>query len=327
MIRTCSARAAWSVALAVVMVWSVPAAGFAAGRTSRPDGAPRAGTAQTDAAQDPKAGELRRALRQRLEEIAVSVDGVAGYTVVDLTNGERFGRLQDEQFPTASTIKLAILYELFRQADEGRQRLDETLPLERRHVVGGSGVLDELTAPAMPLRDYATLMILLSDNTATNVVIDAVGMENVTARMAALGLNRTFLRRRMIDMEAARRGDENVSTPAEIARLLEIIHRGEGLTPESHEGLLEILKRPKSTALRAGVPQNVPVANKPGGLEGVAVDAGIVYVYGRPYIFSMMTTYLRQESEGNDAIREASRRVFDYFNRIARSSEYGRRIR
>src|SRR5690606_38141926 len=135
----------------------------------------------------------------------------------------------------------------------------------------------------------ATLMILLSDNTATNVVIEAVGMANVTARMASLGLGRTLLRRRMIDLEAARRGDENVSTPAEIARLLEVIHRGEGLSPESHAAMLEILKKPKSTAMRAGVPGNVPVANKPGGLEGVAVDAGIVYLENRPYIFSMMT--------------------------------------
>jgi len=310
---------------AVAVSWAAAAAATTDDPSDR-NGAPGIAAARV-LAQDPRASELRRALQRHLEDIAASVDGVAGYTVVDLTSGERFGRLQDEQFPTASTIKLAILYELFKQADEGKQRLDEPLPLDRAHVVGGSGVLDELTAPAMPLRDYATLMILLSDNTATNVVIEAVGMENVTARMSELGLVRTLLRRRMIDMEAARRGDENVSTPAEIARLLEIIHRGDGLTKESHEGLLTILKKPKSTALRAGVPQNVPVANKPGGLEGVAVDAGIVYVERRPYIFSMMATYLRQASEGNDAIGEASRRVFDYFNRLARSSEYGRRIR
>lgn len=271
--------------------------------------------------------ELRRGVERQLEAEAGAVDGVVGYTIVDLTSGDRFGRLQDEQFPTASTIKLTILYELFKQTDEGKLRLDEPRPLDRAHVVGGSGILDELTAPVMPLRDYATLMIVLSDNTATNLLIDTVGMPNVNARMSALGLTKTRLRRRMIDMEAARRGDENVSTPAEIARLLEVIHRGDGLTKESHQGMLAILKKSKATALRAGVPPGIEVANKPGGLEGVAVDAGIVYLDRRPYIFSMMSTYLKQESAANDAIERASRRVFDYFSRLARSSEYGRRIR
>ena len=281
----------------------------------------------TPHAQDVKAADLRRALESQLEKTAASVDGVAGYSVLDLTSGERFGRLQDEQFPTASTIKIAILYELFKQADEGKLKIDEVRPLERRHVVAGSGVLQELTAPAMPLRDYATLMVVLSDNTATNLLIDAVGMKAVNARMSALGLGRTLLRRRMIDLEAARRGDENVSTPAELVRLLELIYRGEGLSKASQEGLLAILKKSKSSALRRTVPANVELANKPGGLEGVAVDAGIVYLDRRPYVIAMMTTYLKESGAGDAAIEEASRRAFDYFNRLARSSDYGRRIR
>lgn len=277
--------------------------------------------------QDVKAASLRLALERQLEAEAAAVDGVVGYAIVDLTTGERFGRLEDEQFPTASTIKLAILYELFKQADEGRLRLAEARLLDRRHAVGGSGILDELTAPSMPLRDYATLMIMLSDNTATNLLIDAVGMQNVNLRMAGLGLTKTLLRRRMIDLEAARRGDENVSTPGEIARLLEIMYRGDGLSRESQQGMLTILKKPKSTPLRAGVPAGVEVANKPGGLEGVVVDAGIVYLERRPYVLAMMATYLKQEKAGDDAIESASRRAFDFFNRLARSSGYGRRIR
>jgi beta-lactamase class A len=278
-------------------------------------------------AQDGKAPALREALQRQLEADAAALDGVAGYTVVDLTTGERFGRLQDEVFPTASTIKLAILYELFKQHEEGKVPLDEPRPLDRRHAVGGSGVLQELSAPAMPLRDYATLMVVLSDNTATNVLIDALGMQNITARMAALGLTQTKLRRRMIDLEAARRGDENVSTPAEIARLLEVIYRGSGLTNESQAGALAILKKSKSTPLRRGVPPAVSVAGKPGSLEGVAVDAGIVYLERRPYVLSMMATYLKEDAAGSVTIERGSRRVFDYFNRLARSSEYGRRIR
>jgi beta-lactamase class A len=271
--------------------------------------------------------ELRARTAAQLEAAAAGLDGVMGYVVVDIQSGERFERLPDEIFPLASTIKLAILYELFKQADEGRLNLDEVRPLERRHVVGGSGVLTQLTAPAMPLRDYAILMVVLSDNTATNLLIDAVGMENVTRRMNALGLKTLLLRRTMIDAEAARRGDENVGTPNDLARLLTAIYRSEGLTKASSDAIIAILRKPKTSALRDGVPGNVPVANKTGTLEGVAADAGIVYLADRPYVFVATTTFLQSNAAGVAAIRAASQAAFEYFNRIAKSSEYGRIIR
>jgi beta-lactamase class A len=279
------------------------------------------------ARQDAKSAELRHVLERRLDAIAASLDGVLGYTIVDLTSGQRIDRLQDDVFPTASTIKLAILYELFKQADEGTVDLDQIRPLDRRHVVAGTGVLRELTAPSMALRDYAALMIVLSDNTATNVLIDTVGMEKVTARMRALGLPQTKLRRRMIDLEAARRGDENVSTPGELAKLLQVLYRGDGLTGRSHEALIAILEKDKTTPMRLGIPPEIAVANKPGSLEGVAVDAGIVFLKNRPYIFAAMTTFLDHEEIGDAAITAASRAVFEYFSRIAHASEYGRAIR
>lgn len=284
---------------------------------------PSSGPAQ----QDKKAADLRAQLGERLSTIAGSLDGVMGFSILGLESDERFERNAREVFPTASTIKLAILYELFRQADEGRVNLDETKTLDRRHAVGGSGILHELTTPALSIRDYATLMILLSDNTATNVVIDLVGMDQVTSRMTALGLRNTRLRRRMIDLEAARRGDENVSTPAELALLLQILHRGDGLSKASRDSLLEILRRSKSSPMRSAIPARVVVANKPGGLEAVAVDAGIVYVEGRPYVQAMMTTYLNDNAAGDAAIESASRAAFEYFSRMAASSEYGRSIR
>ncbi|HEX6974568.1 MAG TPA: serine hydrolase [Vicinamibacterales bacterium] len=276
---------------------------------------------------DPKAAELRQKLVASIDRIAADLDGVMGYSIVDLTSGDRIERLPSAVFATASTIKLAILYELFKQSDEGKLSLDTVRPLDPKQVVGGTGVLAELTAPALSLRDYAILMVVLSDNTATNVLIDTVGMSNVTARMTALGLKDTKLRRKMIDLAAARRGDENVSTPAEITRLLEILYRGDGLKKESQEALLAILKKPKTTALRRAIPSGVAVANKPGTLEGVEVDAGIVYLQGRPYAVTVMTTYLTQNAAGETAITAVSQAAFDYFNRLAKSSEYGRSIR
>ena len=282
--------------------------------------------AALSAQQDAKPVELRHGLERRLEAIATGLDGVLGYTIVDLTSGERIERLQDQVFPTASTIKLAILYELFKQADEGTSTSHRSASLDRRHDVEG-GILHELTAPSMSLRDYAVLMIVLSDNTATNVLIDALGMDKVNARMRALGLPQTKLRRRMIDLEAARRGDENVSTPAEIAKLLQILHRGDGLSKASHDALIEMLTKDKLTPMRRGIPPGVVVANKPGSLGGVAVDAGIVLLKDRPYIFSAMATFLEHEETGDAAITTASQAAYDYFARRAHASEYGRVIK
>lgn len=279
------------------------------------------------AAQVTKSEELRSKFSDRLDAMARQLDGVMGFVVIDLSSKKPFTHLADDVFPTASTIKLAILYELFRQVDEGTLRLDDTRPLDTRHVVGGTGILSELGTPVLSLRDYATLMIVLSDNTATNVLIDAVGMQHVTERMASLGLKETKLRRRMIDIEAARRGDENVSTPREIARLLEVLYKGEGLKKESAEALLAILRKTKSSPIRAATPEAVVVANKPGTLDGVEVDAGIVYLTGRPYILAVMTTYLKDNAAGDAAIRAVSQAAYEYFNRLAQSSEYGRVIR
>ena len=272
------------------------------------------------------AADLRERFAQRLEEIARRVDGVAGYCIVDLTSGDRFTRLENAVFPTASTIKLAILYELFVQAQEGRLRLDQQKTLDRAAAVGGAGILVELGTPTLSLRDYAQLMILLSDNTATNVIIDAVGMANVTARMRALGLPDTRLRRKMMDGDAARRGDENVSTPNEMARLLEIFHEGQGLTPASREDALAILKKGRGSSLARVIPAGVEVASKAGDLDAVRADAGIVLAKNRPYLIAVMTSWLQDDSAGGTAIEDLSRAAYEYFGRLGVSSPYGRAI-
>ena len=283
--------------------------------------------AVTLSAQSPPsiAAELRSQLERRVHDIAAHVDGVVGYEVLDLTSNERFGQLERAVFPTASTIKLAIVYELFKQADEGRVKLDDRITLDRAKAVGGSGVLAAMGTPTLSIRDYAALMVMLSDNTATNVLIDLVGAGSVTQRMAGLGLGATKLRRRMMDLEAARRGDENVSTPAEVVRLLQILHTGNGLTPASRDQALDLLKKTKISRLRAGLPPGVEAADKPGELEGVRVDAGIVFAKNRPYALCMMTTYLKSEEEGEHAIVDISRAVYGYFSRLGAGGVYGRR--
>ena len=277
-----------------------------------------AALAVTAATADP-AAEFKAKFESRLRDAAADVDGVVGYSVLDLTSGDRFVHLENDVFPTASTIKLAIVYELFRDADDKKIALDDTLALDPRKKVGGTGVLTHLGTPTLSIRDYAALMVTLSDNTATNVLIDRLGMDAITSRMRSLGLINTRLRRHMMDTEAARRGDENVSTPEELVKLLRNMY-------EHLEPAVTLLKLPKESRLRRGLPSGVQTADKPGELDGVRVDAGIVFAKNRPYIFAAMATYLKSEAEGERAIENMSRAAYEYFERLGTGGAFGRRI-
>lgn len=269
--------------------------------------------------------ELTHQLKTRLDAAASRLDGVLGYVIVDLTSNERVAaRLESQPFPTASVIKLAILYELLKQGEEKRLDLDKPVPLDRAQVVGGSGVLQHLQAPVLSLADHAALMIIVSDNTSTNIVIDAVGMAGVTARMKALGLADILLRRKMMDGAAARRGDENVASPASLAKVAEMLWRSQGLEKASRETAVGILYKVPGSIRRA-VPSRVRVASKTGSLEGVRAEAGVVELEGRPFALAVMTTYLRSDQDGERAIHDVADAAFSYFDRLATGGAYGRR--
>jgi beta-lactamase class A len=273
-------------------------------------------------------------LRARIEAVDARLDGVLGVFVKDLTTGATVAIRSDEVFPAASTIKLAVFYELYRQADERRLDLAETTRPEGARVRGG-GVLQELSdSVSLTVRDLAVLMMAWSDNEAANVLIQRVGPEAVIRRLDALGLARTRLRRRMMDLEAARRGDENVSTPRDLVALLEALHRGTGLAPERAEDARAVLGAMQdnsaapdsSSAFRRGLPAGVRAYTKPGELEGVRCEAGLVDLAGRPYAAAVMTTYLLRDGDGEAAIREISAATYEAFDRLARASDLGRII-
>lgn len=284
---------------------------------------PVAAPAQPPAGQAALAAELRAKTQAQLEAIGSKVDGVAGYCIIDLTSGDRFERNASRVFPTASTIKLAILYELIVRADEGTLTLDDPIRLDRARAVPG-GILYELGTPVLSLRDYANVMVIESDNTATNVLISHLGMDAVTARMAKAGLAQTKLRRYMIDLDAAKRGLENVSTPADLARLLQMFYAGTGLTPAGQAEALRILKKPKDSPIRRAVPSGTDVASKTGSLEGVRADTAIVYAKNRPFVFVGLTTLLGDEEAGDRAIEELAKIAYSYFARLGAASETGR---
>jgi len=273
-----------------------------------------------------KEAVLMDKLRARMEAVDRGLDGVLGVAIKDLKSGATVALRPDEVFPQASSIKLAVLYELFRQAEEGRVDLAETTRpgLPR---VGGGGVLQVLgDRVTLTWRDLAVLMMGWSDNEATNVLIDRVGMDAVNRRLDTLELPRTRLQRRMIDLEAARRGRENVSTPSEMVRLAEALYRGAGLSPARAKDLLDVAAVEKDSPFRVPLPAGLRVADKPGSLESVRCVTAVVDLPGRPYAAAIMTTYLRRNEDGEAAIREISAAIYETFDRLARASEHGRII-
>lgn len=217
--------------------------------------------------------------------------GVAGVAVRDLRTGRRVAVHGDEVFPTASTIKIPILVQLLMAAARGEVDLAERVRVPEEARVEGSGVLAYMAGPVeMTLLDLAILMIIVSDNTATNLCLERAGMEETNALLAGLGLQATTVRRRMMDHLAAVRELENVSTPAELVQLMALLYAGRP-RPDVAQQALEILKKPKDGTLNTALPEDLPVANKPGYVEGARCDAGIVYLPRRPYAVAIMSKY------------------------------------
>lgn len=271
---------------------------------------------------------LKAKVLSQLKEISENLNGIMGVAAKDLISGEEIFLNQEIIFPQASSIKVPILIELFHQAEEGKVDLSSSLWLKKKAKTGGSGILNELgdDSVQMSIKDFAILMILVSDNTATNIIIDLIEMDKVNRSLKTWGLKKTELRRRMMDVRAAARNEENISTPYETMTLLEKLYRGELLNQKHAEEVIEILKKPKHTSLRKLLPPNIPVADKPGGVEGAVCCIGIVYLPHRPYIACIMTKYLISEEEGNEAISQASRVLYNYFYLISRSNKFGRRV-
>ena len=274
----------------------------------------------------PKEAVLWERLKARIEAVERGLDGVLGVSVRDLKTGATFEIRGHEVFPTASSIKVAVLYELFLEAEEGKIDLAEVTrpPLPR---VRGGGVLMELgDRVSLTWRDLAVLMMGWSDNEATNLLIARLGMDAVNRRLDGLGLPVTRLRRRMMDLPAARRGDENVSTPGELRVLMETLYKGVGLAPGRAKDALKVAAIPKASEFRSPLPEDLVIADKPGELEGVRCVTAVVDLPGRPYSAAVMTTYLRRDKDGEAAIREVSAALYETFSRLARASEYGRTI-
>ena len=273
-------------------------------------------------------------LKAGIAAVEHDLDGVLGVAILDLSTGQEYLLHGDDVFPQASSIKTALLAELYHQADQsahgvaGKAKLTDLYTVRAEDLVPDSSIMGGLTPGVTQVtnRDLATMVVAVSDNAATNVLIDRVGMASVAALMDSLGLRHTQLRRKMMDLKAASEGRENVSTPREMMTLLERLYRGK-VVPEPLLGdFFTLLSTGKASFLPRNLPDGVRIANKPGELEGVRNDSGIVFLKNRAYVICVMTTYLANERAGEEAISAISALAFGMFDRLDRASEYGRVI-
>jgi beta-lactamase class A len=266
-------------------------------------------------------------LQQEIERAMDAFPGVAGVAVASLTHAAGCAVQAGEIFPTASTIKIPILVQLLMRARAGEVELAQQMTVPAESHVLGSGVVAYLAGPVtLSLLDLAILMIIVSDNTATNLCLEVAGMDATNALLAQMGLQQTRLRRKMMDEMAAVRELENVATPAELVELLRLLYAGQPDAQVAAQAL-EILTKPKEGILNKALPPDLPVANKPGWVEGARCDAGIVYLPRRPYVVAIMSKYAQcSDREHEQALIALARLIHRWMSVLDRSNRYGRTV-
>ena len=217
-----------------------------------------------------------------LEKIRAEMEqlpGHLGFYYKNLATGETYGVNAEEAYLAASVIKLPIFLHVLREIAEGRMTFEERIAVGEVDKMPSCGALSLLTGEyTMDVRSLLNLMIDLSDNTATNLLIRRCGIEELNRSFAKMGLEKTVIRRRLFDSAAAARGIENTICPKEMADLLEALFRGAFVSEEVSEYALGVLKKQQIRhKIRGKLSYRFPVANKTGEDENLSNDVGIVY--------------------------------------------------
>ncbi len=236
-------------------------------------------------------------LDDRMKAAAAEVQGTVSLYAKNLDTGDNYGMREDERVRTASTIKVAIMASVFNAVADGKARWTDVLPLTGPKKVSGSGVVPELSnGVRLPIRDLMHLMIVVSDNTATNMLLERFPGNSVNAMMDKMDLGHTRSLRMILGdganlkavpsgLSAAGNDPDNqrfgigVSTPREMVMLLEKIELGRVVSPAASKEMIAILKRQQ---YKDGIGRHVSdaVASKSGSLDHLRSDVGIVYTKG-----------------------------------------------
>ena len=282
----------------------------------------------------------RNAAEHRLTALLQDFNGLMGVAARNLVTGEEIGVNPDTRFPTASTIKVAVMVEAYQQAADGRLPFDTTVVLRDTDKVGGAGVLNGMRdGLALTVADLVHLMIVLSDNTATNLLVDRLGTARINHRLAGYGIRNTLLFRPTFrdgradaHPELEREYGLGMTTPRDMVRLLALIADGKAVDAEASSGMLATLRRQQD---RAMIPRLLPqvdglqVGNKTGTdaekhadaagrHRHVRADVAIVTAPGLRYVVAILARQVEDTRWGvdNDAVTtgaRVSRAIHDHF--------------
>src|SRR5690349_13459811 len=227
-------------------------------------------------------------LRRSLDAIAAAHHGVFGYAVWNLDTGERLSLRGDETFPTASLIKVPVLVTLYDLVDKKQLSLDDPLTVLKIDQVPGSGVL-QFMHPGMSLsvHDAAALMIVLSDNTATNLVLDRIAIRRVWQKMESLGLPhtkvhcKTYLRLTRVAMDTSVKYGLGVSTPNEMAHLFQLLADGKAVNPAADSAMLDILRNNADGDSMQRTLDGMSVPHKTGATDSVRTECALFRLQSR----------------------------------------------
>lgn len=215
---------------------------------------------------------------------------------------------------SASTIKIPLLIEALRQCEEGHLHLGMMVPISKNNLVGGAGVLQSLEVTSLSLRDLLALMIIVSDNTATNLVIDVLGFEKMKSGYNKVGLYSTSVQRKMMDFESIKNGMDNLISAEDLHKCLLIINEASMLGKESQRVIHELLEKQQ---FRDKLPYFMDesmfwIGNKTGELPGVEHDCGIIK-YGEHTMYAViLCSELEHQQDGQQLIRFVGRTISDY---------------
>lgn len=186
-----------------------------------------------------------RNLAGELRALSDEYSGTCTWALTDLVTGEHIGHNEDAVMPTASLIKVPVLAALYQAVHDGKLRLDDRVTYSEEHRVLGSGVLSKLSfGVEMTVRDAATLMMIISDNSATNMCVDMAGLDEINALMERLGLHNTRLLRRLGDRSAGVDARKmSVSSAGDMCALFALIARHEAVSADASEDMLRIMRR------------------------------------------------------------------------------------
>ncbi len=224
--------------------------------------------------------------------------------------------LNSHKMASASLIKIPIMIEAFNQKNQGKLDFNEPVVIKHSQAVEGGSVYNLPDGTILTIGQILDLMIVQSDNTAANILIDKLKMESVNAMIKSLGCKETVLQRKMMDFEAVKQGSQNYTSVNDIANILDKLYSSQCLDPESDKAMLDIMLRQEdNTVIPAQLPHDLKIAHKTGELDGMYYDCGIVYGHSHDYILCIMAENVKDEPHALYDMSSLSIAIYDQIGR------------